>query len=84
MANGNGSGDPEDLHLRYLNLHNEFTACQARSHQAGDRQVKLLQSLQQEIVRFETDVAKKLIDLKKDVHLILEHITHPDMLALAK
>ena len=87
MANGmggNGSMDPADLHLRFLNLQDDFTACRARSMQKGEKQMELLQALHKEIVRFETDVAEKLVDLKKEVHLILDHITNPKKKKKAK
>jgi len=77
MANGNGLMGRDDLHLKVMVLQNDFTACQARSRQKGEEQMELLHAIQKEIVRFETDVAKKLVDLKRDVHTILEHLTKP-------
>jgi hypothetical protein len=69
--------DSADLHMKFLVLRNDFTACQARSRQTGEKQVELLQTIQKEIVRFETDVSKKMVELKRDVHTILEHLTKP-------
>jgi hypothetical protein len=77
MANGNGSMDPADIYPRLLVLQDDFQACRARSVQKGEEQVELLHNIQQEIVRFETDVADKMVKLQEGITQILEHITKP-------
>jgi hypothetical protein len=77
LVGGNGSIDPGELHLRLLNLHDDFTECQARSVKKGMEQVDLLHAIQSEIVRFEKDSADKIVKLQDTVNLILEHVTKP-------
>jgi hypothetical protein len=74
---GNGAMDPADLHARLMVLQDDFQACRARSIDKEEKQMELLHAIQGEITRFETDIAEKLVDLKKEVHTIFEYLTKP-------